>query len=201
MRATFSAVAAFLAVTAGADSARAEPIEKLVPRLLDEGGWLKPHYPGVEPASGVASPDATPTLFHRDPPSDPAALLGSEVHLAVVARDWQQAVNLTDGRSLLFDRIRMIRSSRMAVGRVVLGGGRVLPYAEASFGQWRADTDVVPWLRADLETASQFALGLQVHLAARCAFAWDVEQTQIFLTSNVPTTHVSASFAALRAEF
>jgi hypothetical protein len=89
------------------------------------------------------------------------------------------------------------------VARFTLSGGRFLPYVEASFGQWRPDTDIVPWLRADLETASQVALGVQIHLAPRCAFAWDVEETQIFFAnaSNVPATRLLASFAALRAEF
>jgi hypothetical protein len=201
MRATFSAAAAFLAVTASALPAHAEPLEKLVPRLIDEGGWLKAHYPGQMGPGGAATPDHVPTLFHSDPLKDPTDLLGSEVHVSVVARDWQQAVNLTDGRSLLFDRMRLIRSSRMGVARIVVSGGRFLPYAEASFGQWRPDTDIVPWLRGELETASQVALGFQIHVAPRCAFAWDVEQTQIFFTSNVPSTHVTASFAAMRAEF
>jgi hypothetical protein len=201
MRATFSAAAAFLAVTASALSAHAEPIEKLIPRLVDEGGWLRAHYPGQMGPGGGASTDRVPSLFHSDPPADPTALLGSEVHVAVVARDWQQAFNLTDGRALLFDHLRMIRSSRMGVVRIVLGGGRILPYAEASFGQWRPDTDIVPWLRGELATASQLAMGFQIHVAPRCAIAWDIEQTQIFFTSNVPTTHVTASFAAMRAEF
>ena len=200
MRASINATAAFLAVIACPLPAQAEPIEKLIPRLIEEGGWLHAHYPGEK---GGANPDRPPTLFHRAPPTDPTELLGSEVHLAFVARDWHQAINLTDGRSFLFDRIRMIRSTRMAVGRIVVGGGRLLPYAEISFGQWRPDTDIVPWLRAELETASQLALGVQIHLAARCAFAWDVEQTQIFFANaaNIPTTRVTASFAALRAEF
>jgi hypothetical protein len=203
MRARLRGVGAFLAATACCLPARAEPIEKIIPRLIDEGGWLRAHYPGQTGQTGNPSPDRVPTLFHRDSPADPTDLLGSEAHVAVVARDWQQAFNLTDGRSLLFDRIRMIRSSRMAVARFTLSGGRFLPYAEASFGQWRPDTDVVPWLRADLETASQVALGVQVHLAPRCAFAWDIEETQIFFASasQVPATRLLASFAALRAEF
>jgi hypothetical protein len=200
MRASFSATATFLAVTACPLSVRAEPIQKLIPRLIEEGGWLRPHYPGEK---GAANPDRPRTAFHPAPPAEPTDLLGSQVHLDLVARDWHQAFNLTEGRSLLFDRIRMIRSSRMAVARVVVGGGRILPYAEVSFGQWRPDTDIVPWLRADLETASQLVLGAQVHIASRCAFAWDVEQTQIFFATaaNVPSTRVTASFAALRAEF
>jgi hypothetical protein len=201
MRVTYRVLAAVAAILCSAATAQAEPLEKLFPRLLEEGGWLHPHYPGEVGPGGITSPDRLPTLFRREPLRDPTDILGTQLHVAVVARDWQQAVNLTDGRSLLFDRIRVIRSSRMAVGRVILGGGRILPYAEASIGQWRPDTDVVPWLRGDLEVASQVAFGLQVHVTARCAFAWDVEQTQIFLTSNVPSTHVSASFAALRAEF
>ena len=201
MRATFrvvAVVAAILAITAVALPARAEPLHRLIPRLIEEGGWLRAHYP-----SPGGSPDRVPTLFHRDPPAEPASLLGSDVHVAVVARDWHEAFNLTDGRSLLFDRIRMIRSSRMAVARLTVTGGRFLPYFEASFGQWRPDTDIVPWLRADLETASQVALGVQVHVAPGCAFAWDVEETQIFFASaaHVPATRLLASFAALRAEF
>jgi hypothetical protein len=202
MRAAFRALVAFVAVTACSFPARAEPLEKLVPRLINEGGWFRAHYPGQMGSSGQVSPDRVPTLFHRDSPADPTSLLGSEFHVAVVARDWQEAFNLTDGRALLFDRIRMIRSSRMAVARFVFGGGRLLPYAEASFGQWRPDTDIVPWLRADLETASQVALGVQIHLAPRCAFAWDVEETQIFASASaVVSTRLTASFMAMRAEF
>jgi hypothetical protein len=181
--------------------AHAEPLQELIPRLIEEGGWLRAHYPGEPGGTGGRGERTQSTLFHHDAPPDPTAVLGFDPHVAVVARDWQQAFNLTDGRSLLFDRIRMIRSSRMAVARFVLSGGRILPYIEGSFGQWRPDTDIVPWLRADLETASQFTFGIQAHLAPRCALAWDIEQTQIFFASNVPATHVVASFAAMRAEF
>jgi hypothetical protein len=206
MRATCRVLVAVLAVMACSSAAHAEPLQKLIPRLIEEGGWLRAHYPsdGGARASNGASPDRLPSLFHRDADRpDPTSVLGSDLHVAVVARDWHEAFNLTDGRSLLFDRIRMIRSSRMAVARFTVTGGRLLPYFEASFGQWRPDTDIVPWLRADLETASQVALGVQVHIAPRCAFAWDVEETQIFFASaaHVPATRLIASFAALRAEF
>jgi hypothetical protein len=196
MRGSFGVVGALLAVTVFVSPARAETLQELIPRVIEETGWLRAHYPGAPGASAER-----PTLFHRDPLADPTELLGTDLRVAVVARDWKEAFNLTDGRSLLFDRLRMIRSSRMAVARFVLVGGRILPYVEASLGQWRPDSDVVPWLRADQEMASQVALGVQVHLAPRCAFAWDVEETQIYLASNVPATHLVASFAAMRAEF
>lgn len=190
-------VLAFLAASVCTSAAHAEPLTELIPRLIRDGGWLRAHYPGE------SSAERPRTLFHPEPLETPADLLGSSLHVAVVARDWQQAFNLTDGRSLLFDRLRMIRSSRMAVARFSLSGGRLLPYIETSFGHWRPDTDIVPWLRADLETASQVAFGVQAHVAPRCAVAWDVEETQIFFASaeKVPTTHVVASFAAMRAEF
>ncbi len=192
-------VAVLFGATAFTVPARAEPLGELIPRLLNEGGWLRAHYPG-QPGENA---DRVPTLYRNDPLDDPTDLFGSHLHVAVVARDWREAYNLTDGRSLLFDRIRVIRSSRMAVARFILSGGRILPYVETSFGQWRPDTDIVPWLRGDLETASQVALGAQLHIGPRCAVAWDVEETQIFFASamNVPATHVVASFAAMRAEF
>jgi hypothetical protein len=188
-------------------SAHAEPITELVPRLIQEGGWLEAHYPGS--TGGPANKERPPSdsrsasLIRSEPVTAPPEFVGDELHVAIVARDWQAAYNLTDGRTFLFDRMRLIRSSRMAVTRFVLGGGRFVPYAEVSMGQWRPDSDLMPWIRSDvLQAATQVALGFQVHVASRCAFAWDVEQTQIFASlENVPATHVVASFAALRAEF
>jgi hypothetical protein len=191
-------LATVLATSLSAVSASAEPVSEVIPRLIEEGGWLKAHYPG-QPVD-----KEHPSLFDRHEPSmTPSAFLGSTLHIAIVARDWREAYSLTDGRALLFDRVRLIRSSRMAVTRVSLSGGRLLPYAEMSFGQWRADVDLVPWLKNDMEAAGQIALGFEMHLARRCKFAWDVEETQIYVDQekNVPATRLVASFAALRAEF
>jgi hypothetical protein len=197
MRASFAALAIFLAALSSGSMAHAEPIQELIPRLIEQGGWLHAHYPG----QNAAQADRI-TLFRPAPAADPTDLLGSKVTVAVVARDWHQAFNLTAGRSLLFDRFRMIRSNRMAVTRVSLGGGRFLPYGEVSFGQWRPDSDLVPWLRSAIETAGQVTLGFEMHVASRCFFAWDIEQTQIWASAaNVPATRIHASFAALRAEF
>jgi hypothetical protein len=197
IRGSFGAAATFLATLAFGAPAHAEPISELIPRLVEQGGWLHAHYPG----QGGAQPERA-TLFSRAPVVAPTDLLGTHLAGAVVARDWYEAYNLTDGRSLLFDRFRMIRSNRMAVTRVSFAGGRLLPYAEVSFGQWRPDSDLVPWLRSDLETAGQIVVGFEMHVAPRCVFAWDAEQTKIYASAaNVPATRLYASFAALRAEF
>jgi hypothetical protein len=191
------ALVTVLAASLSAASASAEPVGEVIPRLIEQGGWLKAHYPG-QPVD-----KEHPSLFSRHESSMPSAFLGNELHVAIIARDWAEAYSLTDGRALLFDRVRLIRSSRMAVTRVSLAGGRLLPYVEMSFGQWRADVDLVPWLKNDMEDAGQVAMGFEMHLAPRCAFAWDIEETQIYVDQekNVPATRLLASFAALRAEF
>jgi hypothetical protein len=188
-------LAAFLAATLCAIPASAEPVGELIPRLIDDGGWLRPHYPGQKEEK-----PGSPRFGWLE---SSAAVLGSELHIAIIARDWSEAYSLTDGRALLFDRVRLIRSNRMAVTRVSMAGGTFLPYAEMSFGQWRADTDLVPWLKSDLEAAAQVAGGIEVRFAPRCAFAWDVEETKIYPAQdrNVPATRLFASFAALHVEF
>lgn len=192
-----AAVFAVSAVLASAPDARAESISELVPRLIEQGGWLRAHYPGQLDTDEIARAERA-----HVPSAVPTALLGSEPHVAIVARDWREAYSLTDGRPLLFDRVRLIRSSRMAVTRVSWAGGKLLPYAEVSFGQWRADTDLVPWLKSDAEIAGQVAVGAELSVAPRCAFAWDLEETHIYASGqDVPTTRLMASFAAVRAEF
>ncbi len=193
-----AAAAAVVALTASAHEARAETLPELVPRLIEEGGWLRAHYPGLE----SATKERPAFLARQEPVAAPTDLLGSDPHIAIVARDWTGAYSLTDGRSLLFDRVRMIHSSRMEVTRVSWAGGRLLPYAELSIGQWRADTDLVPWLKSDAAAAGQIAAGFELHVASRCALAWDLEETRIYSDQqNVPATRLFATFGALRAEF
>jgi hypothetical protein len=189
------------ATTFCAPSVRADSVNQLVPRLIEKieaEGWLRAHYPGQPGQQQQRS-----MFGGREQITQMSALIGNELHIAIVARDWSEAYSITDGRSLLFDRVRLIRSNRMAVTRVSLGGGAILPYGEMSFGQWRADTDLVPWLKSDLEAAAQVTAGVEVHFAPRCAFAWDVEETKIYPDQdrNVPATRLFASFVALRAEF
>jgi hypothetical protein len=167
-----------------------------VPRLVEQGGWLRAHYPGVE----SATKDRAALFSRQDLGATPTDLLGTDLHVAIVARDWSGAYSL-DGRSLLLDRFRMIHSSRMEVTRVSWAGGKLLPYAELSIGQWRADTDLVPWLKSDAAAAGQIAAGFELHIAPRSALAWDLEETRIYSDQqSVPSTRLFASFVALRAE-
>jgi hypothetical protein len=197
MRLLLVALAAVASISA-VSSAQAETLPEMLPRLIKESGWLRAHYPGeVEQKAQAAE--------HHEPSAAPTAFLGSSLHFSFVARDWREAFSLSDGKALVFDRVRLIRSSRMAVQRVSLAGGRFLPYAEVSFGQWRADPELMPYLHSENELAAQVAAGFEMHVAPRAAFAWDIERTTMYRDSrdpqNLPFINVVASFAALRAEF
>jgi hypothetical protein len=176
--------------------ARAESLPHLIPRLIEKSGVLKKHDP-TAPSKETAEAPLPAAL--------PDAWLGATLHTTLVARDWREAYSLTDGHPLVFDRMRVVRSSRMAVTRFSAVGGRFVPFAEISAGQWRIDPDLMPKFQRDTELASQLAVGFELQIAPRCAIAWDMEHTAIYRgtrdTPNVPVGHIVASFAAMRAEF
>jgi len=201
MRAFLVAAAAIVGLAATASPARAESLLDKVPRLIERSGWFRAHVPGTPSGDKHEGP----LTERHEPSASPDAFLGSSLTFSFVARDWRHSYSLTDGKALLFDRIRLISSSRMAVQRVSLAGGRLLPYAEVSFGQWRVDPELMPYIHTDNELAAQIAAGFEVHVAPRAAFAWDIERTSMYRDprdpQNLPFVNVVASFAALRAEF
>ena len=195
----FALLATVLMAKSGSAS---ESLLERIPRIIEKEGWLRAHYPGEPGQPGQAPPSSQQQQREGQETKPLVGVLGGRLIFSLVARDWHEAFNLTDGRSLLFDRMRMIRSSRMAVVRVGLDGGLLLPYAEISAGQWRPDSDLVPWLRNDIEKAGQLALGFELRVAERCRIAWDVERTQIYGgVANLPTTKIYASFFAMHASF
>ena len=199
MRGLVGVFALLAAALVAKSSSASESLLERIPKIIEKEGWLRAHYPG-QPWQAPASSQLPAETAHETKPL--VGVLGGRIIFSLVARDWHEAFNLTDGRSLLFDRMRMIRSSRMAVVRVGLDGGLLLPYAEISAGQWRPDSDLVPWLRNDIEKAGQLALGFELRVAERCRIAWDVERTQIYGgVANLPTTKIYASFFAMHASF
>ncbi len=187
---------AMMALTAAPTTARAESLPRLIPRLVS--GWLTRHDPRL------ATPLGAGERAHLER-GIPADWLGSNFHVSIVARDWKEAYSLTDGHPLVFDRVRLVRSSRMAVTRLSLTDGRIVPFAELSLGQWRVDPDLMPVLPHDTELAGQVALGFELRIATRCAVAWDVERTKVHRDNRgpnqVPVSALMGTFIALRAEF
>ena len=187
---------AMMALGAAPATARAESLPRLIPRLIEKGLLRK--NPNYQPPLGAAE------RAHLEQ-GVPAMWIGSTFHVSIVARDWQEAYSITDGHPLVFDRVRLIRSSRMAVTRLSLTEGRITPFAEISLGQWRVDPDLMPILPRATELAGQIAVGFELRLATRCAVAWDIERTSIYRdprdVQQVPVSALLGTFAALRAEF
>jgi hypothetical protein len=196
--ARIGAVAAFLCIAAGSAPAHAESLPRLIPRLIEKGGWLKGHFPAAGPVAQADDGSRAPQLV-------PSKWFGDTLHFSFVARDWREAYSITDGHPLVFDRVRLVRTSRMAVSRLSLTQGRIVPFAEVSVGQWRLDPDLMPTMPRDTELAAQLAVGFEVRIAPACAVAWNLERTSIYRETHdaqtLPVTNVTASFAALRAEF
>jgi len=184
-----------LMLGASSTPARAESLPHLIPRLIEQTGLLQRHDP--------SKPAEQPSLHVE--PTVPSAWLGSTFRFSLLARDWREAYSITDGHPLVFDRMRMVRSSRMAVSRVSLVEGRIVPFVELAAGQWRIDPDLMPNLPRDTELAAQLGVGFEWTIAKRCAFAWDVERTSIYHdTKDGPTANVFsvvATFVAVRAEY
>jgi hypothetical protein len=105
--------------------------------------------------------------------------IGLSPHVSVVARDWR-STQLLVGQASLTDLIRLMRSTRMVVTRVRFADGRLMPFAQVGFGQWRVDTDLMPSLPINTEVATQFGSGFELRLAPRCLLAVEVDYTVLY---------------------
>jgi hypothetical protein len=108
-----------------------------------------------------------------DPP-----LFSTAPQMSVVARDWGASQSLY-GALGPTDELRLSHSLRMVVARVRLGGGRITPFAQIGFGQWRVDTSVVQ-MPNDVELAGQTGGGLELHVAPRAVVALEGSCTMLY---------------------
>jgi len=123
---------------------------------------------------------------------------------AVVARDWGGALAL-HGRGVATDDVRLSRSSRMVLGRVLLGDGTFVPFAHVGAGQWRYDPEVLPFMPRNQEYATQVAGGVEVRLSPNAAIVWEADYTVLCRErrepQNVPQPHLLGTFAVLATKF
>jgi hypothetical protein len=151
--------------------------------------WTSHRSPVME--SGRLDPDVAPTF-------------GQRLALTVVARDWSVTHPLK-GEDGVVDRLRLTRSTRMAVSRVRMTGGVVVPYLQVGLGQWRVDTDVLPQLPHDEELAAQAGGGFEWRLFPRGVLAAQLDDTVLYRErrepQNIPSTHLYGALLAFRAEF
>jgi len=149
--------------------------------------------------------------FHLGEDERPASLrapedmpwVGSSPRWGIIARDWGGARGLLGGLSLM-DRLRPIRSRRMLVTRVRVTDGRVTPFLQMGLGQWRIDTDLMPALRRDVETAGQLGGGIEVSFGA-ATIALEADDTMLYRERHdarqVCQPNVWNSLLAARVEF
>jgi len=130
--------------------------------------------------------------------------LGVTPHVSLVARDWSGA-QLLVGQLMLTDELRPSRSCRMIFARVRIADGRIAPFAQAGFGQWRVDTDWVPIIPADVEIAAQLGAGFDLRLDERASIALETDYTLLYREQHSPEMvsgpHPWATFLAARATF
>jgi hypothetical protein len=114
-----------------------------------------------------------------DPP-----LFGTSPQMSVVARDWSASQSLY-GALGPTDQLRLSSSLRMVVARVRLGEGRITPFAQVGFGQWRVDTSVVQ-MPNDVEVAGQIGGGFELRIAPRVVVALEGSCTMLYRESVQP---------------
>jgi hypothetical protein len=108
--------------------------------------------------------------------STPVPWVGGQPRVSLVARDWAESRRLVGDMSLT-DELRPTRSSRMVVSRVRLADGRVAPFAQLGFGEWRVDTTLLPSLPHEHELAAQGGLGFELALAPETVVALEADWT------------------------
>jgi hypothetical protein len=117
------------------------------------------------------------------------AWFGVAPSVTLVARDWGEAYRLAGDRLSLSDEMRLSSSTRMVVSRVRLSDShvsRITPFAQLGAGQWRTDTNIMPFTPRSTEIAAQIGGGFEVRLAGRWQLACETSATLFIRDSREP---------------
>lgn len=162
--------------------------------VLNDGASLLPRTP----------PRRSVEMNGRSTWAPETSWIGLSPHLSLVARDWSGA-QLLVGQMMLTDELRLSRSCRMILSRVRIADGRIAPFAQVGFGQWRVDTDLMPIVAPDVEIATQLGAGFDVRLNANAAIALETDYTFLYREQHalemVSGPRPWATFLAARAVF
>ena len=174
-----AATALFLALPARAETSARLSVDwaKLAGVINDGAASLLP----------LETPHPTQERYDSASPASPWLFPSETVRLAVslVARDWGGA-QLLVGHLTLIDQLRLSRSSRMIVTRVRIAQGPVVPFIHAGIGQWRVDTELLPMLPRDVETAGQLGVGFELAFSRAIAFAIEADHTLLIRGQHEP---------------
>lgn len=135
-----------------------------------------------------------------------AAWVGVAPRVSLVARDWGEAYRLAGDRLSLVDEMRLSSSTRMVLSRVRLSSiSRVTPFAQIGIGQWRTDTNLLPFSPRTTEVAAQVGGGFEMRLAPQWQIACEVGTIQ-FIRDNreagdIPAPRMWSATLASRVEW
>jgi hypothetical protein len=167
--------------------------------------WSKLEAVIREGQSAVLPREARATGAHlgEDDPTD--RWLEMSPRLSLVARDWGATQLLAGAHAIPTDLLRLDRSSRMVVSRMLLGDGRVAPFAQMGLGQWRIDTSLMPGMQQDVELAMQLATGFELRLTRTWKLALEADYTVLYREVHEPQMVTSpwlwGTILATRATF
>lgn len=150
-------------------------------------------------------PVATSEPYEQNPGN---AWMGVAPRVAFVARDWATAYRLAGDRLSLVDALRLSESTRMVVTRVRFGDlrfDRVTPFAQIGVGQWRTDTNLMPFTPRSTEIAGQAGGGIEIQISRWWQMAAESTVTAIVRDSreanSIPQTRLWSVMLASRIEF
>jgi hypothetical protein len=124
--------------------------------------------------------------------------------MTIVARDWGHS-HVVSGRMSLSEAMRLSRSSRMVVSRFRLSGGRITPFVQLGFGEWRIDRDLMPEAIHYVEVAAQVGGGCELQLVPGWELALESSSTLLYREGrepqNVPMPRLFGTMLASRVTF
>jgi hypothetical protein len=168
-------------------------------------------HPASGPASGsagVGSASSWLGSYMGAPDDEDAPWVVFVPRVSLVARDWRNARILSGDVLALTDKMRVTGSSRMVLGRIYLGGGRIAPFAQLGAGEWRVDRDIVPNYSCDQERAAQIGFGIESKVSRIAALAVETDYTVLMrdgspvpVAANMPSSRFMGVVGAARFSF
>lgn len=133
------------------------------------------------------------------------AWFGVAPSVSFVARDWGQSYRLSGDRLSLVDAMRLSASTRMVLTRVRLSNTRVTPFAQLGLGQWRTDTNILPFTPRSIEIAAQIGGGVEAQISRNWQIACEAGGTLLIRDERepdaIPATKMWSTMLASRIVF
>jgi hypothetical protein len=193
-----------IAVFAVSGTAKADPNLKVDwgRALVELDGYVRGggENSGAQAAARADKPNDDPFVLNGG-----NAVAGVTPRVALVARDWATAYRVAGDRLSLADAMRLSSSTRMVITRVRFDVGRFRPFLQLGLGQWRTDTNLLPFTPRSTEIAGQAGGGVELALTRAWQIACESSVTALYReqreSDDIPQTRMWSATIASRLEF